>query len=169
MAEPDPITLPLPDPRATERVGAALARALRPGDSVLLQGPLGAGKTALARAVIAARLGAAAGDIPSPTYTLTQVYDDGAAEIWHADLYRLTDPAQVWELGLTEAFDEAICLVEWPERLGPLAPRRALRAALDFDAGAGDAGEGGAGEGRTLTLTPLGAGWEAALDAARSA
>ncbi|PJA59056.1 MAG: tRNA (adenosine(37)-N6)-threonylcarbamoyltransferase complex ATPase subunit type 1 TsaE [Rhodobacterales bacterium CG_4_9_14_3_um_filter_71_31] len=163
MTDAKPITLALPDPDATARVGAALARALRPGDSVLLSGPLGAGKTALARAVIAARLGAAqtgaAGDIPSPTYTLTQVYEDDAGEIWHADLYRLTDPAQVWELGLTEAFDAAICLVEWPERLGPLAPRRALIAALDFDAG----------EGRILSLTPQGAGWEAALDAARAA
>lgn len=164
-----PITLPLPDAQATARVGAALAGVLRRGDSVLLTGPLGAGKTALARAVIAARMGAAAGDIPSPTYTLTQVYEDAAGEIWHADLYRLTHPAQVWELGLTEAFDDAICLVEWPERLGTLAPRRALIAALDFDAGSGGVGDDDAGEGRILTLTPQGAGWEAALDAARGA
>ncbi len=162
MSDARPITLALPDPDATACVGAALAAALRPGDVVLLEGALGAGKTALARAVIAARLGdaAAAEDIPSPTYTLTQIYETEAAEIWHADLYRLTDPAQVWELGLTEAFDAAICLVEWPERLGPLTPRRALVARLAFE---------DAGEGRTLTLTPHGSGWEAALNAASCA
>lgn len=157
MSTANPMTLALPDPDATARIGAALGAALRPGDSVLLQGPLGAGKTALARAVIAARLSVCGADedIPSPTFTLTQIYETDSGDIWHADLYRLTDPSQVWELGLTEAFDTAICLVEWPERLGPLTPRRALVARLAFDAGAG----------RTLTLTPHGPGWETALEA----
>jgi tRNA threonylcarbamoyladenosine biosynthesis protein TsaE len=155
-----PLLLDLPDPAATGRVGAALGRALAPGDALLLEGPLGAGKSALARAAILARLGAAAdgAHVPSPTWTLAQVYAAPDAEIWHADLYRLGDPEEAAELGLEDAFATAICLVEWPGRLGPRAPTRALSATLGFR-----------GEGRTLTLVPRGPGWEAALDAAARA
>jgi tRNA threonylcarbamoyladenosine biosynthesis protein TsaE len=70
-------------------------------------------------------------DVPSPTFTLVQVYPAGEDEIWHADLYRLTHPDEVWELGLDEAFDHAITLVEWPDRLGGHLPPRALRLRLD--------------------------------------
>ncbi|MEM7488306.1 MAG: tRNA (adenosine(37)-N6)-threonylcarbamoyltransferase complex ATPase subunit type 1 TsaE, partial [Pseudomonadota bacterium] len=104
-----------------------------PGDCLLLSGPVGAGKTAFARAVIHARLAAEERppeDVPSPTFTLVQTYDVGPFEIWHADLYRLTDPAEVLELGLEEAFRDAVCLIEWPDRLGPDTPPDALR--LDF-------------------------------------
>lgn len=145
---------------ATARVGAALGRALRPGDAVLISGGLGAGKSALARAAIAALLAdeGRAEDIPSPTFTLVQVYETDAAEIWHADLYRLSGPGEVGELGLAEAFESAICLVEWPDRLGTLAPARALGVALSFE-----------GEGRRMVLTPRGAGWGAILAAVRDA
>jgi tRNA threonylcarbamoyladenosine biosynthesis protein TsaE len=155
-----PLTLHLPDADATARVGAALGRALKPGDAVLLEGPLGAGKSALARAAISARLADEdrAEDVPSPTFTLTQVYDTAQCDLWHADLYRVPGPGETWELGLTEAFPDSICFVEWPDRLGPLRPRRALTATLGFE-----------GEGRRLTLTPEGAGWEAALAAAAAA
>ncbi len=111
-------------------LGRRLAPVLRPGDTILLRGPIGAGKTHLARAIIQARL-ATAGlfeDVPSPTYTLVQVYSDGEADIWHADLYRLTGSHEVSELGLDEAFGSAIVLVEWPDRLGPDAPGDALVA-----------------------------------------
>jgi tRNA threonylcarbamoyladenosine biosynthesis protein TsaE len=159
MAEP--LTLRLPDAAATDRVGAALGRALRPGDAVLLEGPLGAGKSALARAAIRARLADAGRDeeAPSPTYTLVQTYEAPRGDIWHADLYRLSNPDEALELGLAEAFADAICLIEWPDRLGPFAPARALGARLSFVAG----------EGRALALTPRGAGWEAALEAAAGA
>ncbi|TVQ55844.1 MAG: tRNA (adenosine(37)-N6)-threonylcarbamoyltransferase complex ATPase subunit type 1 TsaE [Rhodobacteraceae bacterium] len=155
-----PLTLFLPDAEATARVGAALGRALAPGDAVLLEGSLGAGKSSLARAAIAARLAdeGCAEDIPSPTFTLTQVYATAICDLWHADLYRVPGPGEAWELGLTEAFADAICLVEWPDRLGPLRPHRALTATLDFD-----------GEGRRLTLTPEGAGWEAVFAAVAAA
>lgn len=125
-----PRTIPLPDEAATDRLAARLAPHLRPGDVVLLDGPLGAGKSHFARALIRARLGRAE-EVPSPSFTLVQVYDDGATEIWHADLYRLSHPDDVLELGLPDAFATAICLVEWPDRLGPLTPPDALHLRLE--------------------------------------
>lgn len=106
---------------------------LEAGDTILLEGPIGAGKSCFARAFIQARLTATGRleDVPSPTYTLVQTYDDGNVEIWHADLYRLIGPADIDELGLWDAFEAAICLVEWPDRLGPLAPTDALLIRLD--------------------------------------
>ncbi|MCL7465218.1 tRNA (adenosine(37)-N6)-threonylcarbamoyltransferase complex ATPase subunit type 1 TsaE [Phaeovulum sp. NW3] len=123
-----PLTLTLADADATTRLGARLAPLLRAGDVVLLEGPIGAGKTHFARAVIQARLAMAGRqeDVPSPTFTLVQVYSPDVPEIWHADLYRLGHPDEVLELGLDEAFAQAICLVEWPDRLGDLTPRNAL-------------------------------------------
>ncbi len=116
----------------TALFAARLAAALGPGDTILLEGGLGAGKTHFARALIQARLANAglAEDVPSPTFTLVQTYSDGATEIWHADLYRLSGPDEVVELGLDDALDSAICLVEWPDRLRDLRPADALT--LDF-------------------------------------
>lgn len=125
MQSPPPILrLTLADADATDRLGVALADVLQAGDVLLLEGPIGAGKTHFARALIRARLGRTE-DVPSPTFTLVQSYGD-RPEIWHADLYRLSHPDEAIELGLEEAFETAICLVEWPERLGDLAPEKAL-------------------------------------------
>jgi tRNA threonylcarbamoyl adenosine modification protein YjeE len=128
--------LQLSDPDATAGFARRLAPRLRAGDTLLLDGPIGAGKTHFARALIAERLAASgrAEDIPSPTYTLVQTYDDGTVEIWHADLYRLTGPDEAVELGLSDAFGSAICLVEWPDRLDPADAADALR--LGFAPGA---------------------------------
>jgi tRNA threonylcarbamoyladenosine biosynthesis protein TsaE len=123
-----PLTLPLPDEDATADLGRTLAGLLRAGDTVLLSGPIGAGKTHLARALIRTATGEQ--DIPSPTFTLVQTYHSPLGDLWHADLYRLTHPDQVQELGLTDAMGSAIVLVEWPDRLGPLAPPDALHIAL---------------------------------------
>lgn len=141
----------LVDDAATARVGAALGAALAPGDAVLLAGSLGVGKTALIRAAIAARLSAAGRppeDIPSPTFTLVQVYE-ADTPIWHADLYRLAGEEEVLELGLEEAFAAAIVFVEWPERLGALAPARRLELSL-IAPGTG---------GRRLDWRAKGGGW----------
>ncbi len=117
-------TLDLVSPEATAAFAATLGVRLVPGDVILLDGPIGAGKTHFARALIQSRLAALgrAEDVPSPTFTLVQTYDAGEAEIWHTDLYRVGDASEVVELGLDEAFETAICLVEWPDRLGPHAP-----------------------------------------------
>jgi tRNA threonylcarbamoyladenosine biosynthesis protein TsaE len=118
------LRLELDCPDATTAAASALAPLLGAGDVVLLSGQVGAGKTHFARALIQARL-ATAGvheDVPSPTYTLVQTYDDGICEIWHADLYRLSDPVEIHELGLADAFCDAICLIEWPDRLNGFQP-----------------------------------------------
>lgn len=125
--------LPLPDIPATDRLAAALAPRLAPGDTLLLSGELGAGKSHLARAVIQSRqraAGAPPEDVPSPTYTLVQPYLAGGLEMLHADLYRLSDPSELAELGLSEALGQTLCLIEWPDRLGDLAPADALRLDL---------------------------------------
>ena len=129
-----PILIELADDAATDALGARLAAVLRPGDIVALEGDLGAGKTHLARAIIRALQAAAQEppeDVPSPSYTLVQSYSAGATEILHADLYRLGGPEEATELGLAAAFDAgAICLIEWPDRLGGDLPEHALRLAL---------------------------------------
>ena len=108
--------LRLPDEAATARLGAAVARALRRGDAVHLSGPLGVGKTTLARAAIRA-LTTPEEEAPSPTFTLVQTYDGPDFPLAHFDLYRLTAPEQARELGLEEAVDAGAALIEWPERL----------------------------------------------------
>lgn len=156
------LSIVLPDDAATDRVGAALGLMLRQGDAVLLEGELGAGKSALARAAIRALLAEAgrAEDIPSPTFTLVQAYETNRGEVWHVDLYRLSTSEEALELGLDAAFDAAITLTEWPDRLGDLAPERRLLAHLDLPEH---------GDGRLLTLTPFGPNWDRVLDAAARA
>lgn len=116
-------SMPLPNEQATEALGATLAARLKPGDVVGLKGDLGAGKTTLARAIIRAAAADADLIVPSPTFTLVEVYDTPRGSYWHFDLYRLDDPQQVYELGWEEALAEGIVLLEWPERLGRLLPK----------------------------------------------
>ncbi|WP_020590638.1 tRNA (adenosine(37)-N6)-threonylcarbamoyltransferase complex ATPase subunit type 1 TsaE [Kiloniella laminariae] len=124
---------------ATQAFAARLAPMLRAGDVLALDGDLGAGKTAFSRALINA-FPACAGqeeieEVPSPTFTLVQVYDRGEEQIWHFDLYRLEDPEEAFELGIEEAFAEAICLIEWPEKLGRFLPRNRLLVKLSYGEG----------------------------------
>lgn len=128
----------LPSPEATARLAAQLSTGLRRGDVLCLDGDLGAGKTHFARSLIQ-HMQQVPEDVPSPTFTLVQTYELAGQEIWHADLYRLNDPWEAEELGLVEAFDTAICLVEWPDRLGPDLPERALRVGLRMVPGQDDA------------------------------
>ncbi len=130
-------SLSLPDEAATARLGAALARRLRPRDVVALEGGLGAGKTTLARALLREAAGDPALVVPSPTFTLVEVYDTPRGVFWHFDLYRLETAEQVFELGWEEARADGIALVEWPEKLttrsGTLLPRERLMVTLSLE------------------------------------
>lgn len=122
----------LQDEAATERLGAALAGSLRAGDVITLSGPLGVGKTALARALIRALGGG--GEVPSPSFAIVQPYEQLDPPVWHVDLYRIEDAGELDELGLESATDAAL-VVEWPERAGEGAWPDALRLTLDFEHG----------------------------------
>lgn len=139
-------TLFLPDDAATDALGRRLAPALRPGDLVRLEGDLGSGKTALARAVIRALSGDPALEVPSPSFALVQPYDTPAGPVLHADLYRLASASEIDELGLFDDPD-AIVLVEWAERVPELAARATVTV--------------------TLSVPPGGAGRRAAIEADR--
>ena len=155
-AGPPAFVLHAGDPDASEAIGRALAPTLAAGDVVALRGPLGAGKSHLARAVVRARLGDPEAEVPSPTYTLVNVYAAPSGEVWHADLYRV-DPEETSEIGLTDALDHAILLVEWPDRWPDLPARRL------------DLGLSVAGAGRDIAVAPCGPGWGRAVAALRSA
>ncbi len=117
--------LDLKDSRATEILGRRLALLAKKGDIFALQGPLGAGKSTLARAFIRA-LTTPLEDVPSPTFTLVQFYDSAKGLLYHFDLHRLDHPEQAEELAVDDAFSDGISLVEWPENLGSLMPKRRL-------------------------------------------
>lgn len=150
------LTIPLPGLDATRALAAALAGLVRPGDVVALTGDLGAGKTAFARGLIQALLGPDE-EVPSPTFTLVQTYDTRPGTIWHFDLYRLTNPQDIVELGWDEA-RAGIILVEWPDRLGPLLPDDRLDVVLDW------APESAAEPDRRLARLAAGGSWEERLD-----
>lgn len=130
IKSPHSITLESAD--ETAQLAVQLGALLKMGDCLLLVGSIGAGKTHFARHLIQSLLNVTE-DVPSPTFTLVQTYDTKAGELWHADLYRLTALDEIEELGLTDAFDAAICLIEWPDRLGVLTPDDALTITLDLD------------------------------------
>ncbi len=126
------VSIPAGSPEDTAALARRIGACLRPGDVLLLEGDIGAGKTHFARHLIRSLMDRPE-DVPSPTYTLVQIYDARPGEIWHADLYRLTATEEIEELGLTDAFASAICLIEWPDRLGPMAPAGALRVIFQTD------------------------------------
>ena len=146
-----PFDISLPDADATTRLGRAFGGIVRPGDTLLLDGPVGAGKTHFARSLIRSILPEPE-DIPSPSFTLVQTYDTTRGPLWHTDLYRLSDASEVEELGLTEAFETSICLVEWPDRMGDTPPH-ALTLGFQH-----------AGDGRTVTLAWQAGDWAQRLE-----
>ncbi|WP_340262803.1 tRNA (adenosine(37)-N6)-threonylcarbamoyltransferase complex ATPase subunit type 1 TsaE [Roseobacter sp. HKCCA0882] len=132
--------LRLASPEAMSEFTEALAPLLEPGDVLALSGDLGAGKTHFARGVIRTRLAqiGRVEDIPSPSFTLVQIYEARPCDIWHVDLYRLGDPRDVDELGLIDAFETEICLIEWPERMMAGLPTRTIWLSFIYDQSAPD-------------------------------
>jgi len=122
----------LADEAATIRFGEDIGAALRPGDLVALEGDLGAGKTTFARGLIRSLAGSENLDVPSPTFTLVQVYDL-RPRIYHFDLYRLSDASELSELGLDEALADGVALVEWPSRADQLLPQQRITITLTHD------------------------------------
>ena len=112
-------------PLETEELASALKENLQNGDIILLKGEIGAGKSLFARSLIQSTMDQVE-EVPSPTFTIVQTYETKLGSIWHADLYRLTDQSEIFELGLIDAFVSEIVIVEWPERLGHLEPQDAL-------------------------------------------
>ena len=139
----------LADEAATQRLGVAVAERLRPGEAVCLSGPLGAGKSTLARALVRA-LTTPDEEVPSPTFTLVQFYEGARLNIAHFDLYRLSSPDEAYEIGLDEALDEGCAVIEWPERLEGRLP--ADRLDIEISPVGDD-------DSRRARLTPHGA-WE---------
>jgi tRNA threonylcarbamoyladenosine biosynthesis protein TsaE len=135
----------LADEAATARLGEAIARLLQTGEAVCLSGPLGAGKSTLARALVRA-LTTPGEDVPSPTFTLAQFYDGRDLKVAHFDLYRLASTGEAYEIGLDEALDEGAAVIEWPERLEGRLPHDRLDVEIALE-----------GAGRTARLTPHGA------------
>ncbi|WP_395449098.1 tRNA (adenosine(37)-N6)-threonylcarbamoyltransferase complex ATPase subunit type 1 TsaE [Aminobacter sp. UC22_36] len=138
----------LPDDVATTRLGEDLALALKPGDVLLLDGDLGAGKTTLARGLIRALAGDPVHEVPSPTFTLVQSYDT-PLPVHHFDLYRLSSPDELEELGFDEAIGSGVALVEWPQRAAEAMPDTSLRIAFDHE-----------GDGRRVTISGDGAAFD---------
>jgi tRNA threonylcarbamoyl adenosine modification protein YjeE len=112
-------------------LGSKLIKVLTKGDVLAITGELGAGKTTLARGIIQAEKGNI--EVPSPTYTLVQTYDMENFELWHCDMYRLETPSDAYELGLFDAFEDAVCVIEWPEKLGSLLPKKTYKIDLKFN------------------------------------
>ena len=130
----------------TAELGARLARVAEPGDVISLSGPLGVGKTALARGFIGA-LGHQ-GDVPSPSFAIVQPYEELDPPVWHVDLYRIERASEIDELGLDSAAD-AVLIVEWPERAGDNKWPEALVLSLDF-----------ASEGQRILTAKVPPSWE---------
>ena len=142
----------LTDDAATARLGAAIGRVLKVGETVCLSGPLGAGKSTLARGLIRS-LTTPDEEVPSPTFTLVQFYEGPRLAIAHFDLYRLSNPDEAYEIGLDEALDVGAAVIEWPERLeGRLPIDR-----LDIEIAPMDSKNWG--DGRRVRITPHGA-WQ---------
>ena len=142
------LQIPLNNQQATEHFASQLSARLQGGDTIALWGDLGAGKSTLCRAMIQGLCGADT-TVPSPTFTLVQTYTAPEFDIWHMDMYRLNEPDEAYELGIQDAFASACCLIEWPDKLGPLLPDNRMDIMIEYvNHGGGHGGD----DARTITL-----------------
>lgn len=157
MNSSNPLIFPDLSRRQLESVAAGLAGLARPRDVIALSGDLGAGKTVFARAFIRA-LTDENEDVPSPTFTLVQLYDATVLPltVWHFDLYRLKTAQEIYEIGFEEALSDGVSLIEWPQRAGRLLPRERLEIQIQTPPEKTDK--------RTLTLTACGSGWQKRME-----
>ena len=123
----------LPDLNATHRFAQALAPLVQPGDVIELKGAIGVGKTTFARALIRALGGKE--EVPSPTFTFVQTYHLGRLTVWHFDLFRLKHPIDIYELGIEDAMNEGLSLIEWPEKMAPYACQHRIEITFSFHIG----------------------------------
>ncbi len=114
----------------TKQIATQIAPYLQKGDCLAFFATLGMGKSVFCRAIIQAIMPEVT-NVPSPTFTLVQTYSNDATEIWHFDLYRLEDPEEIFELGLDEALENAISLIEWPQNMGEFLPKNAIKVTID--------------------------------------
>jgi len=142
------VTIDLPTEADTATLAARLAAVCNGTETILISGPVGAGKSALARAIIQT-LTSPSEEVPSPTFTLVQTYEASEFDIFHADLYRLARTSEIDELGLLDVFGRVLSLVEWPDRLGEAAPEDALRIELGMK-----------GDGRVAFLSTASSHWD---------
>ena len=115
-------------------IAEILAEVIRPGDTVLLYGEIGSGKTFFSRAMIQKMMekqGAVVEDIPSPTFTIVQIYDTLVPSVWHLDLYRISNPDEIIDLDLENALEKHVCLIEWPQNMGLHVPERNISISLE--------------------------------------
>ena len=154
MTTSDPLFLPDLSEQEVRTCAAVLASLARTGDVIALSGDLGAGKTVFAKAFVRA-LTNENEDVPSPTFTLVQIYDGRRGgeklTVWHFDLYRLKSAEEIYETGFEEALSDGVSLIEWPERAGGLLPRNRLTVRLEAPAGRPDK--------RNITMTANTADW----------
>ncbi|WP_417813948.1 tRNA (adenosine(37)-N6)-threonylcarbamoyltransferase complex ATPase subunit type 1 TsaE [Thalassospira alkalitolerans] len=144
-------TVAVGDQNGTEILAGQLAACAKPGDVILMHGTLGMGKSAFCRAYIRALANNSHEEVPSPTFTLVQVYELDPVPVWHFDLYRLSDPEEVHELDIEDAFADGVSLIEWPDRLEYLTPENRLDIHIE---------PGSNVDGRVFQLIPHGEDWE---------
>ncbi|AUG54432.1 tRNA (adenosine(37)-N6)-threonylcarbamoyltransferase complex ATPase subunit type 1 TsaE [Thalassospira marina] len=144
-------TVDIKDQAGTEELAARLAAVAQVGDVILMHGTLGMGKSAFCRAYIRALAQNPHEEVPSPTFTLVQIYDLVPVPVWHFDLYRLSDPEEVHELDIEDAFSEAVSLIEWPDRLDYLTPEAHLDIYIE---------PGSNADARQIRLVASGESWQ---------
>lgn len=148
-------TVAVSDQNGTEALAATLASTAKAGDVILMHGTLGMGKSAFCRAFVRAVANNPHEEVPSPTFTLVQIYELDPLPVWHFDLYRLSDPEEVHELDIEDAFADAISLIEWPDRLEYLTPENRLDIHIEL---------GPNPDARVFVLEPHGADWQTRIE-----